>query len=197
MPRRWHLLLKKHCVELEKELAGLYPVADDPKLIADKLSSMKAMRSELEKKHAAYKLANEKMIEAGEMLRQSVAPRLAADAARNMAAITGGKYSNLGVSADLTMSAETESGQRALGVLSAGTQDAAYLSLRMSLISLLYRKTEPPMIYDESFVRQDDERLKRLLRLITVSESQSLVFTSSGREAVLMKELGEFKHISL
>ncbi len=189
--------LEKHCIELEKELAGLYPIADDPKLIADRLSSMKARRAELQKKHAAYKLANEKLSEAGESLRLSIAPRLASEAARNMAAITGGKYNNLGVGADLSMSAETESGQRSLGVLSAGTQDAAYLSLRLSLISLLYSKTEPPIIYDESFIRQDDERLKKLLRLIATGKSQSLIFTANDREASLMRDIGEFKHIRM
>ncbi len=189
--------LEKHCGELEKTLAGLYPVSEDPKLLADKLAALKVERGELQKKHSAYKLAYEKLVEASESLRGSVAPRLAIDAAQNMAYITDGKYRELGVGADLSMSAETESGQRALAVLSAGTQDAAYLCLRLALISLLYRHSEPPMIYDESFVRQDDVRLSNLLRLISVQKSQSLIFTSNDRESTLMRKFGEFKHIKL
>ncbi|MBQ8551802.1 MAG: AAA family ATPase [Clostridia bacterium] len=189
--------LEKHCGELEKTLAGLYPVSEDPKSLADKLAARKSERCTLQKKHAAYKLAYEKLCEASESLRRSVAPRLAADAAQNMAYITDGKYRELGVGADLSMSAETESGQRTLDVLSAGTQDAAYLCLRLALISLLYRKSEPPMIYDESFIRQDDVRLTNLLRLISVQKSQSLIFTSNDREPTLMRKLSEFKHIKL
>lgn len=189
--------LEKHCAELENTLAGLYPVSEDPKLLADKLAALKTERSELCKKHSAYKLAYEKLLEASESLRGSVAPKLAVDAAQNMAYITDGKYRELGVGADLSMSALADGGQRALDVLSAGTQDAAYLCLRLALISLLYRSSEPPMIYDEAFIRQDDVRLSNLLRLISVQKSQSLIFTSNDRESTLMREHGEYKHIKM
>ncbi len=189
--------LEKHCAELEKGLAGLYPAAEDPRCIADKLSSLKAERTVLHKKHSAYKLAIEKLNEASDSLRNSIAPRLASDAARNMELITEGKYKNLGVGADLTMSAETESGQRTVGVLSAGTQDAAYLSLRLALISLLYRKTEPMMIYDESFVKQDQTRLSRFLSLISRQKNQSIIFTACDREAKAMSAVADFRHIKM
>ncbi len=189
--------LERHCNNLEKELAGLYPTFEDPTALADNLTSMKTEREALRKKHAAYKLAAEKLTEASESLRQSVAPRLASEAASLMAHITGGKYREIGVGADLEMSALTESGLKPLDVLSAGTQDAAYLSLRMSLITLLYRRTLPPMIYDEALGRQDDKRLESLLRLIRMQEGQSIIFTSNDREASVMRRLGDFKLIKL
>ena len=189
--------IEKHCAELEKKLAGLYPTAADPKLLADKLFALKSERGVLMKRHDAYKLAAEKLGEASESLRKSVAPRLAAGAARNMEIITDGKYKSLGVGADLSMSAETEAGQRTIDVLSAGTKDAAYLSLRLALISLLYIKTEPPMIYDESFTRQDDTRLSKLLLLISKQPAQSIVFTACGREAETMNGIGKFRHIKI
>ena len=189
--------LERHCNNLEKELAGLYPTFEDPTVLADKLTSLKNEREALRKKHAAYKLAAQKLVEASESLRRSVAPRLASEAASLMAHITSGKYREIGVGADLEMSALTESGLKPLDVLSAGTQDAAYLSLRMALITLLYRTTLPPMIYDEALSRQDDKRLENLLRLIRMQEGQSIIFTSNDRESTVMRRLGDFKLIKL
>ncbi len=189
--------LEKHCNELEKELAGLYPTFEDPTALADNLTALKTERETLRKKHAAYKLAAAKLIEASETLRESVAPRLASDAAGMMAHITSGKYREIGVGADLAMNAVTENGLKPLDVLSAGTQDAAYLSLRMALITLLYRRSLPPMIYDEAFGRQDGKRLENLLRLIHIGEAQSIIFTSNNRESETMRRLGDFNLVRL
>ncbi len=189
--------LEKLESELEVLLAGLMPSAEDPTVLNDKLAAMKHERSELAKKHAAYKLAYEKLCEASETVRSSVAPRLAADAAQLMAHVTNGKYRSLGVGAELGMSAETVGGQKPIDVLSAGTQDAAYLCLRFSLISLLYRDSVPPMVFDESFVKQDDERLINMLKLIKFREAQSIIFTSNDREIQLVKALGGCNVIEL
>ncbi len=189
--------LEKLESELEVALAGLMPSAEDPTVLNDKLTALKHERSELAKKHAAYKLAYEKLCEASETVRSSVAPRLAADAAQLMAHITSGKYRSLGVGAELGMSAETAGGQKPIDVLSAGTQDAAYLCLRFSLISLLYRDSVPPMVFDESFVKQDDERLTNMLKLIRFREAQSIIFTSNNREIELVRVLGGCNVIEL
>ena len=189
--------LTKHSTELERTLAGLYPTAEDPTRLTDKLGALRMEREELAKKHAAYKLACEKLTEASEHLRESLSPRLAADAAKRMEEITDGRYSELGVGTSLEMTARTEGGLRPLEALSAGTQDAAYLSLRIALVNLLYRKALPPMLYDESFARQDDSRLEKLLRMIHGQEIQSLIFTSNGRDAAMMKKIGEYRTITL
>lgn len=189
--------LEKHTVELEKTLAGLYPIAEEPTRAADKLSALKAERELLTKRHAAYKLALQKLTEASDRLRESIAPRLAADTAQLMAHLTGGKYKTLGVGTALELCAETENGTKPLEYLSAGTQDAAYLCLRIALVSLLYRKELPPMLYDEAFSRQDDTRLTAMLKLLYLQEAQSLVFTSNSRESTLMKNVGGFKLIQM
>ncbi len=189
--------LAKHRAELEKTLAGLYPTAEDPTKLTDKYAALKMERDTLLKRHAAYKLACEKLAEAGEHLRESVAPRLAQDAAMILSEITSGKYQSLGVGTELEMTADTESGQRSLAILSAGTQDAAYLSLRLALVKLLYRKMMPPMIFDEAFVRQDDARLTKLLRMLHRQQMQCILFTSNSRDADTMNTIGDFHHIQM
>lgn len=189
--------LEKRTTELEKTLAGLYPTAEDPSALSDKLALLKAKASELEKKHAAYKLAHEMLTEAGESLRAGVAPKLAKDAAELMSEITEGKYGEMGVGTALDMTVTTKNGLKPLSVLSAGTKDAAYIALRLSLISLLYRDENPPVVYDEAFSRQDDRRLLGIMKLISLGSVQSIVFTSNGREAATAEVLGDFTHIKL
>jgi len=189
--------LEKYIQELEKTLAGLYPVASDPVRLSEELNARKAEREALVVNHSVYLLAHEKLMEAGENLRRSIAPRLASEAAAQMAHITEGKYRGLGVGADLSMSADTEGGTKPLDVLSAGTRDAAYLSLRLALISLLYRKEQPTVVFDEAFIRQDDKRLESLLRLVRMRGEQIIIFSASGRESAVMKDIGEFKLIAM
>ncbi len=189
--------LEKHVNEIEKTLAGLYPGAENPTALSDKLCAMKAEREHLQKLHAAYILASEKIAQASESLRTSISPRLAADTAKLMGHITEGKYTSLGVGTGLELCVETEHGTKPIDVLSCGTKDAAYLSLRMALVSLLYRKELPPMLYDEAFVRQDSKRLGAMLKLVHVSGLQGIVFTSNSREAQVMQGIGEYKHVKM
>lgn len=189
------LQLERQIAELEKVLAGMYPTAEEPTVVSDKLSELKEQREKLRLQHAAYVLASKKLSEASDSLKESVSPRLAADTARLMGHLTGGKYTSFGVGTQLELCTETTNGTKNVDVLSAGTQDAAYLCLRMALVALLYRKELPPMLYDEAFVRQDDSRLASMLKLLHVQGAQSIIFTANSRESDIMRKIGEFCHI--
>ncbi len=189
--------LEKHIAELEKTLAGLYPISKDPAKLTEEIESLKSEREALAKKHRAYILATEKLIEAGENLRGSISPRLASEAAAQMAHITDGKYRELGVGGDLSLTALTEYGTKSVTSLSSGTRDAAYLCLRLALISLLYRKEQPMLVLDEAFVRQDDERLSGMLKLLRIRNIQSFIFTANHREAAAMESIGDFNAIQM
>lgn len=175
--------LEKFSLGLERELAQM-PQGEDASKLGDRLAAERSKRRTLEKKLAGLQLAEEKLREASEKLRSSVAPRLAADAGRLLGEITGDKYREVGVGGELKLTCNTKSGLRSIEQLSAGTQDAAYLALRIALCGLVYRKDIPPMIYDESFGRMDDERAAAMLRLAE-SRGQSLILTASGREKAL------------
>ena len=180
----------------EKELAGLYPVSENPAKLSDRLEALKRERESLRAKHAAYLLAYDKLVEASENLRRSVSPRLSADASKLLGAVTGGKYTEVGVGGELELSALTESGTKSINSLSTGTRDAAYLCLRFALTRLIFTKCAPPMIFDESFAHIDDKRLAILLRIVATQE-QSIILTSNSRDADAMRALGEFKLIKM
>lgn len=184
---------------LEKELASLYSVSDNPARIAEKIALARDFISECTKKHNAYKLALEKIEEASISMRDNISPKLADFTSKLMSELTLGKYGEIGIDSDFKVSVRTEAGTRELGYLSAGTQDITYVSLRLALISSLYRSNTPGVIFDESFSRLDNTRLTQMLKLLNISakNTQCILFTSNDREAVLMNNVGSFGYKKL
>ncbi|MBQ7821830.1 MAG: AAA family ATPase [Clostridia bacterium] len=184
---------------LEKELASLYPQSDNPARIAEKIELAHTFIAEYRKKHAAYLLAIEKIEEASLSMRDNISPKLADFTSRLMSDITHGKYTEIGIDSDFKVNVRTDAGTRDIGYLSAGTQDITYVSLRLALINSLFRKQTPPVIFDESFSRLDDTRLSQMLKLINLTGTgmQSILLTSSSRDARLMSMAGEYGYIKL
>ncbi len=185
--------------ELEKSLAALYPQADNPARIVEKIELAKSFIAEYRKKHAAYLLAYQKIEEAGTSMRESISPKLADFTSKIMSDLTGGKYSEIGINSDLKVTVRTENGMKELEYLSAGTQDIVYVSLRLALINTLFRKSMPCVVFDESFSRLDNTRLSQILKLLklTGKSMQCILLTSNSREASLMDVSANYSHIKL
>ena len=135
-------------------------------------------------------------------LRESLSPRLSKSAGELLGSITGGKYTELRVAADLCMRYSTEAGgvnMHDLVYLSSGTQDAAYIALRIALMRLLMRE-KVPMFFDESFARMDDTRLDAMLRILAsaaLGGAQLFLFTSQTRDAALLAPVASFETLKL
>ncbi len=178
----------------EVRLAQLSATVVSPSVIYETITALTYERDELMKRYESYVLATECLAEAGETMRASVSPRLSAAAGRKMASVTDGKYSELGVdgSFSMTFRPETETGGRTTAderFMSGGTADAAYVSLRLALMSLICGQRTPPMIFDESFARLDDGRLGNMLKLLATEDRQILLFASGDREIRLLRAL--------
>ncbi len=138
------------------------------------------------KRYRACLLALEKLAEASENLRKTVAPRLSRQAGSLADTMTNGKYRAVKVDAALDFTCFDGERYYQPEQLSAGTQDIMYLSLRMALASVLFRRESVPLIFDESFAHIDDRRIKSILHLLTNSageQNQILIFTCHQREA--------------
>ncbi len=192
-------VLKTRIHELEKTLASLYPLAEDPAAISEKLELANAYIKEYRKKHAAYLLASETIIKASEKIRENIAPLLAKHTSMLMEKITDGKYTDIGIDNNLKISVPTDDLTRSSAYLSKGTQDAAYISLRLALIKVLFKEELPTVILDESFASLDNTRLCAMLKLLCGKELslQSIVFTSNDREYTLAQKHCEYAFIKL
>lgn len=191
-------LLTENIHKLEVRRAQLAASAADPSQLAVRLEALNAEIEADTLRHDAYVLAHSMLEAAGEGVRAGVAPRLTKYAREYMGELTGGKYDALGVDASLGVTMAADGGTRELDFFSAGTTELAYISLRLALIRVLYRRETPPIIFDESFASIDDERAKRiLLMLLRASKEsinieggtiQSLIFTCQRREAKLAQD---------
>ena len=117
-------------------------------------------------------------------MRSNVIPQLTAQASELLSRVVDGKYSALVLDSDFGMNYTAGSETRSAEHMSKGTYDAAYLSLRLALMQVVYRNAKPPFVLDESFAYIDETRLTRLLACIAQSECQSIFFTCRERETV-------------
>ena len=110
-----------------------------------------------------------------------------------MAAMTDGKYGQLGVNQDLFLDFAREEGDRySAEYLSGGTRDLAYIALRLAYIDLLYKDEKPPLCFDASFAHQDNFRATctmRALRELAEDGVQSMIFTCRSRESTIAREV--------
>ena len=186
--------------EMEKQLAGLTALGPRPSDIAVKKAEIDGELADLSEKYEAIALAIDAMNTASGKLRQGLAPKIAKGASAVMKELSGGKYESLGVNAELGMTFVAETMTHNVEYLSAGTSDIAYISLRVALIDVLYKRAIPPFIFDESFMRMDNDRMARSLKLLCEfgeHGTQSLLFTCHGREEKLMKTIGEYTYYTI
>ena len=177
---------------VENELASLKIRSRDPAEIYTKIASLDESITELTERHKAYYLAYKTLEGATDNLRAEISPRLGEFSANLMGIMTDKKYSDIDVSDGLKVSFTTPGGEKkSVDFLSGGTQDIAYIAVRMALIDMLYKET-PPVCFDESFAHQDNVRARSMMKALAhLAEEnyQSFVFTCRGREAALAKEL--------
>ena len=94
--------------------------------------------------------------------------------------LTGNRYATLGLTAEGYFEAVTAEGQSfMINELSQATKEQAYLSLRLALAYGLSERAPFPIIMDDPFVHFDNERLSRMIEILTELQPshQFLYFT--------------------
>lgn len=186
--------------QIEVELSALRAVSTDPTAIAEEIAALDGEIEALTKKWSAYMLAIETLNTASGKLREGISPKLAKNAGKLFSAMTNGKYDTIGVDTDFGLSFSDGVMMHEASLLSAGTGDLAYICLRVALIELLYKRSVPPFIFDESFSRMDDERMEKVLTLISKyaqKDYQSILFTCHSREKNIMQRIGTHQVLSI
>lgn len=179
--------------ETERTVTAERARAEDPAELSEELFAVRRQIALVREQYEACVLAHSAIEGAGERLRRDISPRLGSFTGRMMDCLTDGRYTSVGVASDLAIALDTGDATRSVDYLSAGTQDLTYLSLRMALIDLLYRKEKPPVCFDESFAHQDDTRASRMMQLLLLlsegNGQQNFVFTCHSREYSLAASL--------
>ena len=181
--------------EAEKRLIELESTTEDPAALISCIEDKKAELDRLRVSYDAVMLAMESIEGAGVSLRAGVTPRLCDGASKRMERLTDGKYKGLSVDSDIKLSVTSDM-TRDISVLSCGTRDAAYLSLRFSMIEMLFGKDMPCITIDEGLSQLDDIRARSMLSVLDgycEDGGQCIIFTCHSREATLL-EADEIKY---
>ncbi len=160
-----------------------------PATIYAKLLTARTELEEATDDYKAYALAYEKLSEASAALRSSISPTLAKDAGEFMAGFSDGKYDSLGISNKLEITYSGGGMTHTADTMSSGTQDIAYVSLRLALIKMLFPK-KAPAFFDDTFARVDDIRARHIAETLAKLDMQSVIFTCHGREGRFAEEFG-------
>lgn len=187
-------------IALEKELIALTAASENPAKLWAKLDETNAELAEKRFQYESVVMAIDAIDSASDSLRKSVTPRIREKAGALMGKITDGKYSELGVAQDMSVNVFAGNSTRSIDVLSKGTRDAAYLSLRMALADLVCGENLPPLTLDESLSLLDEKRATNVLSMLhdyTSGGGQCLLFTCHKREGQLLSTIGAFNHIRL
>lgn len=170
--------------ELEKRLEHLASCKQQAEALKEVLRENDRIAQEL----AAIDLAQETMTELTTSIRDSFGLYLNKEASRLIDGITGGIYSSMSIDENLNVFMNTSAKLVPLEQVSSGTMDQIYLALRLAAARLLCSGPEKmPLIFDDSFVQYDDDRLKTALKWLSRAyENQIIIFTCHQREAQMM-----------
>lgn len=177
--------------DAEKKLIELESTTEDAGELAITLENKQSELARLKASLSAILMAADTIEKAGVSLRSSVTPRLCENASQRMAKLTNGKYDGLSVDGNVSLSVTTDM-TRDIAVLSCGTRDAAYLSLRFAMVDMLFGNTKPCLTIDEGLAQLDDIRAKSLLSVLESycdEGGQCILFTCHTREANMLDEM--------
>lgn len=173
----------------------------EDKNISEKLEEIISLKEEyenlkeqlqiVEEKNKCIQKAKELIEKAYEQMKKSVTPKFTQNLSDLIQKITDGKYQKVSIHEDKGLIVELQNGEyRSANLLSVGTIDQLYLSLRLAMLDEI-SKEKMPIILDEAFAYFDDERLKNsLLFLIQqAKEHQIMLFTCTKREKQILDEL--------
>ena len=174
----------------ERALISHKFTTEDPFDISAKINETGQKLEAQKMAHSVISLAEEAITTASANLRSTIAPQIRALANNYMNDITDGKYYNVTVSDTLELSMSDEGFMFGIDSFSTGTKDAAYLALRLSLLSLVGKEEMPPLLMDETLAMIDDKRARKLLSMLShhASENgQCILFSCNDREERLCR----------
>lgn len=164
---------------------GALAALGDPAALAAEQEQLTACIRALEEQYTAVELAEAAIQDAAAEMQRRFAPALTEETGKLFSALTGGKYDRMLLDRQMDVMAgeAAEPALRPGGYLSAGTQDALYLALRLAVCRLAL-PAETPVVLDDALVCFDDTRLRRALDALQFEAQtrQILLLTCQSRE---------------
>ncbi len=173
---------------LEEKLLELGKLTRTPDEYESLISSLDSQIEEYTIRREACELAIKVIGESAASMRVGVIERLRESAAETIRNAT--KHENLMLDSTLTPSLSSKKSHLTSEILSRGTADITYLSLRRALVGEIFAKEKPALIFDESFSHIDIGRTKSFINALDGAGEQYLILTCREDEAKIAALLG-------
>lgn len=160
--------------------------ADEVAGLAERLASWRSELASLRRRDRIYARTLEEIDVAEAATREKATRFLERAMSQDIAAITGGRYTQVRVR-DADMGIEVMAPENdawvPVEILSQGTLDTVYLAARLALVRHLTGDRRPPILLDDPFVTMDEDRATRALGLLRrlTADFQVVYFTTSDR----------------
>ena len=171
--------------ELEQKLEHSSVCREQAERLRRVLTENERIQEELD----AIDLAQETITSLSASIRDSFGFYLNKEASDLISGITGGIYTSMSINENLEVFMNTPTKLVPINQVSSGTMDQIYLALRLAAAKLIQngRSDTMPLIFDDSFVLYDDDRLKTALKWLSRAfKGQIIIFTCHQREAQLL-----------
>ncbi len=176
--------LKLELTKLEMRQKEIINKIENYTKIEEELSASEEEYENLINYNESIELAKNALENAYIEMRENVTPKFTEDLSNAIKNISNGKYKKVKINEQNELMIETENGNYVpADVLSVGTIDELYLSLRISSINELVEENMP-IILDETFAYFDQKRLKNVLKFLNdnYNSRQILILTCTNRE---------------
>ncbi|MFV0363587.1 MAG: ATP-binding protein [Suipraeoptans sp.] len=140
-----------------------------------------------EQKKASIEMAIETLGSISKDMRSILDKRLIGEMSQILSTITSGKYDRLYFNDELNCYVISGGRQVSLFNLSRGTVEQIYFSLRLA-ISRIVLKESIPLVFDDTFVYYDENRLKEVICFLPSLNKQVFLFTCHERESEILRE---------
>ena len=175
-------------LDLRKE--NIEPQLEDLAKIEEELISLKEQYENLQKMNNSIEITKKLLERAYEKMKNNVSPIFTKKLSQNISKITNGKYNNLFFNDEKGLTVELNDGNYVSAErLSIGTIDQLYLSLRLAMLDEISNE-KVPIILDEVFAYFDINRLKNILKYLSLeySDRQIIILTCTNREKDILDE---------
>ena len=187
-------ILAGQVAHLRENVAALRGgLSQTPTEIADDIRELEEQLERDTAYYSALALAKAHVEAASIAMSGNVTPQISRQAGELLNALSDGKHAFMQTTKNLDLSIEQGGFTANIDQFSGGTQDAAYICLRIALMLRLFGTELPPLLLDEALCQMDDTRAENMLAAlskIAATTTQCIIFTCHSREKTACDDLG-------
>ena len=178
---------KMHKLDLDKR--NIFNKLDNLSKIEERIEYLNEEAEELKNKNDIIEIAKEYLNLSYKQMKENVTPTFSKELSNTIYEISNGKYKNVKIT-DNDIVVEIENGKYIpIDLLSTGTIDQLYFSLRMAILKEVTEE-ELPIFLDEAFVFYDKNRLINTINYLSKKlNKQIIIFSCTERELNILNNL--------